>query len=270
MGENLSIAGMLETEVWIGDTLHFPDCSLRVTAPREPCFKFAAIMGFAQAGKRMMQQGCPGFYLSVVAEPATSRRAHLHAGAWPARPDGERRVSRQAHQASALTAPTEPTGFALMLWCPLKLLQPPRTGDNGDDPIPATFRDTHPMSTERVLFAFVIVLALTLNVGFIAGDINDINHHNVYELFAALVVSLIATVMKFGDRSPLGSSMLATSLVADLQLIAAATAWGFYAAGGADLTAHQGATVVSLSIGAAVANVVSVVLLIIEMANLRR
>jgi Ca2+/H+ antiporter, TMEM165/GDT1 family len=126
------------------------------------------------------------------------------------------------------------------------------------------------MSTERVLFAFVIVLALTLNVGFIAGDINDINHHNVYELFAALVVSLIATVMKFGDRSPLGSSMLATSLVADLQLIAAATAWGFYAAGGADLSAHQGATVVSLSIGAAVANVVSVVLLIIEMANLRR
>lgn len=126
------------------------------------------------------------------------------------------------------------------------------------------------MSTERVLFAFVIVLALTLNVGFIAGDINDINHHNVYELFAALVVSLIATVMKFGDRSPLGSSMLATSLVADLQLIAAAAAWGFYASGGAVLTAHQGATVVSLSIGAAVANIVSVVLLIIEMANLRR
>ncbi len=127
------------------------------------------------------------------------------------------------------------------------------------------------MSTERVLFAFVIVLALTLNVGFIAGDINDINHHNVYELFAALVVSLIATVMKFGDRSPLGSTMLATSLVADLQLIAAAASWGFYGqSGGAVLTAHQGATVVSLAIGAAVANVVSVVLLIIEMANLRR
>lgn len=66
MGENLSIEGLLETELWIGDTLHFPGCALRVTAPREPCFKFTAIMGFAQAGKRMMQQGCPGFYLSVV------------------------------------------------------------------------------------------------------------------------------------------------------------------------------------------------------------
>jgi hypothetical protein len=125
------------------------------------------------------------------------------------------------------------------------------------------------MSTERVLFAFVIVLALTLNAGFITGDMADIRHHNVYELFAALVVSLVATVMKFGDRSPLGSTMLATSLVADLQLIAAAVAWGIY--GQADmLTAHQSVTVVSLAVGAGVANVVSVVMLIIEMANLRR
>lgn len=126
------------------------------------------------------------------------------------------------------------------------------------------------MSIERVLFAFVIVLALTLNVGFIVGDLADIRHHNVYELFAALVVSLIATVMKFGDRSPLGSTMLATSLVADLQLIAAAVAWGLYASGGEALGGHQTATVVSMAVGAAVANVVSVVLLIIEMANLRR
>jgi hypothetical protein len=126
------------------------------------------------------------------------------------------------------------------------------------------------MSTERVLFAFVIVLALTLNVGFIVGDIANIQHHNVYELFAAVVVSLIATVMKFGDRSPLGSTMLATSLIADLQLIVAAVVWGLYSHSGAELNEHQTVTVVSLAIGAAVANIVSVVLLIIEMANLRR
>ena len=126
------------------------------------------------------------------------------------------------------------------------------------------------MSTERVLFAFVIVLALTLNVGFVAGDLADIRHHNVVELFAALVVSLIATVMKFGDRSPLGSTLLATSLVADLQLIAAAGTWGFYGQLVSDPSGHQSATVVSLAIGAAVANVISVVLLIVEMASLRR
>ena len=126
------------------------------------------------------------------------------------------------------------------------------------------------MSPERVLFAFVIVLALTLNVGFVVGDVTDPTHHNVYELFGAIVVSLIATVMKFGDRSPLGSTMLATSLVADLQLIAAAAVWG-YAAGGSDgVSAGEMVTVISLALGALVANVVSVVLLVIEVAGLRR
>ncbi|MEO7253625.1 MAG: DUF6394 family protein [Casimicrobium sp.] len=126
------------------------------------------------------------------------------------------------------------------------------------------------MSTERILFAFVIMLALTLNVGFAVGDMTDINHHNVYELCAAVVVSLIATVMKFGDRSVLGSTMLATSLVADLQLIATAVTWGYYAQAGAALSPHQCATVVSLAIGAGVANVVSVVLLLIEATSFRR
>ncbi|MDO9250181.1 MOSC domain-containing protein [Hydrogenophaga sp.] len=66
MGENLSIEGLLEHEVWIGDELHFPGCVLRVTAPREPCFKFNAVMGLNQAGKLMMEHLCSGFYLAVA------------------------------------------------------------------------------------------------------------------------------------------------------------------------------------------------------------
>lgn len=126
------------------------------------------------------------------------------------------------------------------------------------------------MSPERVLFAFVIVLALTLNAGYSVGEIANPDHHNVYELYAAIVVNLIATVMKFGDRSPLGSTMLATSLVADVQLLAAAAAWGYFGSLADPIGAHGMVTVVSLSIGALVANVVSVVLLVIETANLRR
>lgn len=126
------------------------------------------------------------------------------------------------------------------------------------------------MSTERVMFAFVIVLALTLNVGFCVGDIDDPAHHDSVELFLAIVVSLLATVMKFGDRSPLGSTMLATSLVADVQLLAAAAFWGWASAQGPQLAPGQVATVVSLATGALVANVVSVVLLLIETATLRR
>ncbi|MBA4262631.1 MAG: MOSC domain-containing protein [Comamonadaceae bacterium] len=66
MGENLSIEGLLETEVWIGDELHFPGCVLRVTAPREPCFKLNAVMGLNTAGRLMMERLCPGFYLAVA------------------------------------------------------------------------------------------------------------------------------------------------------------------------------------------------------------
>lgn len=66
MGENLSIEGLLEPQVWIGDTLHFPGCVLRVTAPREPCYKFSTVMGLPTAGRLMVERACPGFYLAVV------------------------------------------------------------------------------------------------------------------------------------------------------------------------------------------------------------
>lgn len=126
------------------------------------------------------------------------------------------------------------------------------------------------MSFDKILFAFVIVLALTLNVGFVVGDIDDITHHDKYELAMAIVVSLIATVMKFGDRSLLGSTMLATSLVADVQLIAAAVVWASATLNGATISEHDTVIVVSMAIGAMVANVISVVLLLIETASLRR
>ena len=65
MGENLTVEGLLEHEVFVGDRLHFPDCVLRVTAPREPCYKFNAVMGFAQAGRAMALAGHCGYYLAV-------------------------------------------------------------------------------------------------------------------------------------------------------------------------------------------------------------
>ena len=40
LGENLTLSGLLETDVWAGDVLRFPACELRVTLPREPCYKF--------------------------------------------------------------------------------------------------------------------------------------------------------------------------------------------------------------------------------------
>ena len=70
MGENLTLAGLLETQVWVGDLLKFPDCTLAVSEPRFPCFKFNAAMGFNQAVKLMAANAWCGFYLAVR-EPGT-------------------------------------------------------------------------------------------------------------------------------------------------------------------------------------------------------
>ncbi len=127
------------------------------------------------------------------------------------------------------------------------------------------------MNFEKVVFGFFIVLALTLNFGFFIGEIDNPDHHNVYELFAALVVSLIATLLKFGERTQIGAVLLATSLVADLQLVAAAIVWAaavYITEVG--LSSHVMSSIVSLSGGALLANLTSVVLLIIETATMRR
>jgi MOSC domain-containing protein YiiM len=74
LGENLTLHGLLETDVWVGDVLQFSHLTLRVTQPREPCFKFNASMGFNQASKLMAQTGYCGFYLAV------DHPGHLSAG----------------------------------------------------------------------------------------------------------------------------------------------------------------------------------------------
>ncbi len=68
MGENLTLQGLLEKDVWIGDRLEIGDTLLEVTEPRAPCYKFSAKMGFAHAVKLMVQGGFTGFYLRVVRE----------------------------------------------------------------------------------------------------------------------------------------------------------------------------------------------------------
>jgi len=127
------------------------------------------------------------------------------------------------------------------------------------------------MNLEKVVFGFFVTLAATLNFGFFIGDISDPELHNEWELFAAVVVNLIATVLKFGDRTQIGAVHLATSLVADLQLIAATIFWAYAAHVSDDgLTAAATAGIVSLSGGALLANIVSLVLLVVETGSFRR
>jgi len=65
LGENLTLVGVLERDVWVGDVLRFANCALRVTQPREPCYKFTAAIGLPTAARLMVQHACCGFYLAV-------------------------------------------------------------------------------------------------------------------------------------------------------------------------------------------------------------
>ena len=65
MGENLTISGLLENQVCVGDVLRFANCELAVSEPRFPCYKFNATMGFKQAAKLMAANAWCGFYLAV-------------------------------------------------------------------------------------------------------------------------------------------------------------------------------------------------------------
>ncbi len=127
------------------------------------------------------------------------------------------------------------------------------------------------MNLEKVVFGFFILLALTLNFGFVMGELDNPDHHASWELFAAIVVNMVATVLKFGERTQIGAILLAASLVADLQLITAAIVWGVAAyAMDIGVTDMVMASIVSLAGGALVANVVSVTLLIIETVKIHR
>jgi len=127
------------------------------------------------------------------------------------------------------------------------------------------------MNLEKVIFGFFIVLALTVNFGFVMGDIDNPLHHNVYELSAAILINFFATGLKLGDRSHIGAVLLATSLVADLQLIAAAMVWTVTEhIIGSGLNPEVMASIVSLTAGALVANIVSVVVLVMDTMNARR
>jgi len=115
------------------------------------------------------------------------------------------------------------------------------------------------MNLDKVISGFFIILAMTLNFGFFYGDMHTIESHSKYELFAAIIVNLIATILKLGDKTQVGSVLLATSLVADIQLIAAATVWTV-AVYGSGMNSEVMAVIVSLSGGALLANLTSVAL----------
>jgi hypothetical protein len=127
------------------------------------------------------------------------------------------------------------------------------------------------MNLEKVVFGFFIFLALTLNFGFFVGEIDNPQHHHVWEFVLLFLVNAVALIMKLGDRSQVDAMLLATGLVAMLQLGAVAIIWILAAhVWESGMTPDIMVSIVSLTGGAMVANVISVVLLIADTVMLRR
>jgi MOSC domain-containing protein YiiM len=67
-GENLTTAGLIETEVRVGDEYRVGTARLVVTQPRLPCFKLGIRFGDQRMTRRFRESGRPGIYFAVAAE----------------------------------------------------------------------------------------------------------------------------------------------------------------------------------------------------------
>jgi len=125
------------------------------------------------------------------------------------------------------------------------------------------------MNLDKVIAGFFIILAMTINFGFFYGEMDSLETHSKYELFAAIVINVIATTLKLGDKTQIGSVLLATSLVADIQLISAALIWTVseYAY---TIDVEIASIIISLSGGALLANITSVALYVGETVRSKR
>lgn len=126
------------------------------------------------------------------------------------------------------------------------------------------------MNLDKVISGFFIILAMTINFGFFYGDMDSLETHSKYELFAAIIINLIATTLKLGDRTQMGSVLLATSLVADIQLICAAIVWSVAAYTLPEINKELVSIIISLSGGALLANITSVALYVGDTLKAKR
>jgi stage V sporulation protein SpoVS len=109
------------------------------------------------------------------------------------------------------------------------------------------------MDWGKVIYVFFSLMSLTTTAGFLFD-------HNTIALFIAAAVNVLSTILKIGVRNLLAAELLASSLVADLHLIPAF--FFLQISGNID-------TAIALAIGAVVANLFSISLVLIESSKAR-
>lgn len=76
-GENLTIRGMTEDEVCIGDTFQIGDAIVQVSQPRQPCFKLSLRYGLPDLPLQVQSTGFTGFYFRVLKEGIVTKENGL-------------------------------------------------------------------------------------------------------------------------------------------------------------------------------------------------
>jgi MOSC domain-containing protein YiiM len=67
-GENLTVSGLFEDQLHVGDVLEVGDAVLQVVQPRFPCYKLGIKIGDQRFVKRFQESGRSGFYCRVLQE----------------------------------------------------------------------------------------------------------------------------------------------------------------------------------------------------------
>ena len=68
LGENVTVEGLDETKIYVGDIYKLGTALIQITQPREPCSTFGAKMGDHGILKKFIEHGRPGTYAMVLQE----------------------------------------------------------------------------------------------------------------------------------------------------------------------------------------------------------
>lgn len=91
-GENVTLSGALEDEIWIGDICKLGEATVQVSQPRQPCFKLSVRHQQPNMDLLVKETGFTGFYFRVL-EPGVV-----------APKDRCERIERDPHSVSIRTA----------------------------------------------------------------------------------------------------------------------------------------------------------------------
>ena len=76
-GENLTVNGMNELQINVGDIYQIGTALVQVTQPREPCFKFGVKFGSQKVLKQFIQHGFSGTYVKILEEGSVTVNDNL-------------------------------------------------------------------------------------------------------------------------------------------------------------------------------------------------